>query len=56
MPLPGRHNPENIALIAELKKTVNDKKQKIPYLLFPQIDTQPINEYSIENVFVQDYP
>ena len=29
------HNPENIALIAELKKSVNNKKQKIPSLMFP---------------------
>ena len=50
------HNPENIALIAELKKSVNNKKQKIPSLMFPQIDTQPIDEYSIENVFAQAYP
>jgi len=47
------HNPENIALIAELKITVDDKKQKIPSLTSPQIDTQPIDEYSIENVFAQ---
>jgi len=24
--------------------------------MFPQIDTQPIDEYSIENVFAQAYP
>ena len=51
------HNPENsIALIAELKKSVDDKKQKIPSLMFPQIDTQPIDEYSIEIFFAQAYP